>query len=83
VTTAIPAVRRVSLVLTLRTRSVHRLPVPGWPCSPRSRTERRGSQQSTGAQNRRYVPLDGVEALLRPADADREYHERCRDQERA
>ena len=26
-TTAIPAVRRVSLVLTLRTRSVHRLPV--------------------------------------------------------
>jgi hypothetical protein len=26
VTTAIPAVRRVSLVLTLRTRSVHRLP---------------------------------------------------------
>ena len=29
------------------------MPVLGWPCSPLSRTERRGSQQSTGAQNRR------------------------------
>src|SRR5262249_23273384 len=33
----------------------HRLPVPGWPCSPRSRTERRGGQPSNGAQNRRSV----------------------------
>jgi hypothetical protein len=33
----------------------HRLPVPGWRCSPLSCTERRVSQQPTGAQNRRYV----------------------------
>jgi hypothetical protein len=32
-----------------------RMPVPGWPCSPRSRTERRGSQHSPGPQNRRSV----------------------------
>src|SRR5215831_6950282 len=38
-----------------RNSSERRLPVPGWPCSPLSRTERRGGQPSTGAQNRRYV----------------------------
>src|SRR5262249_37154968 len=36
-------------------RSPYRLPVPGSPRSPQGRTERRDSQQSTEAQNRRYV----------------------------
>ena len=31
-----------------------RLPVPGSPRSPQSRPQRRGSQRSAGAQNRRY-----------------------------
>src|SRR5262249_21932768 len=38
-----------------RARSRRILPVLGWPCSPRSSTERRGTWQSARAQNRRSV----------------------------
>lgn len=39
-------------------RRAHGMRVPGLPCPPRSRTERRSGRHSTGAQNRRSVLPD-------------------------